>query len=33
MLLIIGIKCKNLLEKSAISGFINNADLDNKVAT
>ena len=27
------IKSKNLVDKSAISGFINNADLHNKVAT
>ena len=33
ILLVIAIKSKILVDKSAISGFINNADLDNKVAT
>ena len=28
-----GIKSKNLFDKSAISGFINNTDLDKNVAT
>ena len=33
ILFVIAIKSKILVDKSAISGFINNADLDNKVAT